>query len=91
MPHRLIHTLEIEWQDLLPSFSAESTIIEQSFQLILQGYSSPQRYHHNLQHIYQVITTIHPLQNYTHNLAAVKLAAWLHDVVFDTRVQDNEE
>ena len=63
----------------------------QSFQLIVQAYSSPERYHHNLQHIYQVIATIHRLQNYTHNLAAVKLAAWLHDVVYDTRAKDNEE
>jgi predicted metal-dependent HD superfamily phosphohydrolase len=80
-----------EWQNLLKSFPVELPVVEKIFQLLVKAYCSPERHYHNLEHIYDVLTTIHRLQEYTQNLAAVKLAAWFHDVVYDTMAKDNEE
>ncbi len=53
--------------------------------------SSARRYYHTLKHIDHVLSTIQILQGYTNNIATVQLAAWFHDVVYDTKAQDNEE
>jgi predicted metal-dependent HD superfamily phosphohydrolase len=58
---------------------------------LVAAYSTPGRYYHTLKHLDGVLSTIEILQGYTNNLAAVQLAAWFHDVVYDTEAQDNEE
>lgn len=59
--------------------------------MLVAAYSTPSRYYHTLKHIDRVLSTIQILQGYTNNLAAVQLAAWFHDVVYDTEAKDNEE
>ncbi len=87
----LADILFIEWQYLLQSFYVEAVAIEKTFQLLVRSYSCPGRLYHNLDHIYQVLSTINALEKYTHNLTAVKLAAWFHDVIYDTKSRNNEE
>lgn len=89
--NNLADILFIEWQHLLQAFSVEVVAIEKTFQLLVSSYACPERLYHNLDHIYQVLSTINGLQKYTHNLAAVKLAAWFHDVIYDTKSKNNEE
>jgi predicted metal-dependent HD superfamily phosphohydrolase len=83
--------LFLQWQETLQNFNVDSKLIQSSFLLISQAYNSPQRYYHNLKHISQVLATITQLESYAANLPAVKFAAWLHDVVYDTQLSDNEE
>ncbi|MDJ0799558.1 MAG: hypothetical protein QNJ51_22540 [Calothrix sp. MO_167.B12] len=87
----LTDILFIEWQHLLQPFSVKAVVIQETFQLLVTAYSSPERQYHTLSHIHHVLTTINSLQKYTQNLSVVKLAAWFHDVVYDTRARDNEE
>jgi predicted metal-dependent HD superfamily phosphohydrolase len=83
--------LFLQWQKILQNFKIDSKLIQSSFSLVTQAYNSPQRYYHNLKHISQVLATITQLESYAVNLPAVKFAAWLHDVVYDTQSSDNEE
>ena len=46
---------------------------------------------HNLDHIAAVLALIDRLRDQAYNLPAVQLAAWFHDVVYDTQAADNEE
>ncbi|AFZ02334.1 hypothetical protein [Calothrix sp. PCC 6303] len=83
--------LFLKWQETLQDFKIDSKLIQSSFLAITQAYDSPQRYYHNLEHICQMLGTIAQLQGYAINFPAVQLAAWLHDVIYDTQGSDNEE
>ncbi|MCC5665770.1 hypothetical protein LC653_18040 [Nostoc sp. CHAB 5784] len=79
------------WQHTLQSFGVDQVMAEKAFSDLVTAYSTPDRYYHTLKHIAHVLSTIQILQGYTNNLAAVQLAAWFHDVVYDTQAQDNEQ
>jgi len=84
-------TLFCQWQNTLQFFEVDTLAAEKTFLKLVAAYSSPHRHYHTLQHIDHVLNTLETLQVYTQNLAAVQLAAWFHDVVYDTQAQDNEE
>ncbi|MGV0107760.1 HD domain-containing protein [Nostoc sp. DSM 114160] len=79
------------WQQTLQPFGVDQVAAEKAFNLLVEAYSTPGRYYHTLKHIDRVLSTIEILQGYANNLAAVQLAAWFHDVVYDTEAKDNEE
>lgn len=80
-----------KWQHTLQSFGVGQVAAEKAFNRLVAAYSTPGRYYHTLKHVDCVLNTIHILQGYTNNLATVQLAAWFHDVVYDTEAQDNEQ
>lgn len=79
------------WQQTLQVFGVEQVASEQAFGDLVTAYSTGDRHYHTLKHINHVLDTIDTLQAYAQNLAAVQLAAWLHDVIYNTQAQDNEE
>ncbi|MCC5630375.1 hypothetical protein [Nostoc sphaeroides] len=87
----LTHILFSNWQHTLQPFGVDQVAAEKAFNPLVAAYSTPGRYYHTLKHIDRVFSTIQILQGYTTNLAAVQLAAWFHDVVYDTQAQDNEQ
>ncbi|MDF5708133.1 MAG: hypothetical protein PUP90_10745 [Nostoc sp. S4] len=87
----LTHILFSKWQRTLEPFGVDQIAADKAFNRLVAAYSSSDRYYHTLKHIHHVLTTIEILHGYTNNLAAVLLAGWFHDVVYDTKAQDNEE
>ncbi|MEH2022409.1 HD domain-containing protein [Nostoc sp.] len=87
----LTHILFSNWQHTLQPFGVDHVAAEKAFDTLVAAYSTPGRYYHTLKHIDHILSTIQILQGYTNNLAAVQLAAWFHDVVYDTQAQDNEK
>ncbi len=47
-------------------------------------------YYHNLKHIESVLETTTQLSPHAQDLHAVRLAVWLHDVIFDSTARKNE-
>jgi predicted metal-dependent HD superfamily phosphohydrolase len=88
---KLMYFLFLHWQLTLKPFSVETIAAKEAFTNLVTAYSRPNRHYHTLKHIYQVVNTIDTLQVYTEDLASVKLAAWFHDIVYNTQSQDNEE
>jgi predicted metal-dependent HD superfamily phosphohydrolase len=80
-----------KWQNTLQPFGVDQMAMRTAFTQLVEIYSIPNRHYHNLTHINHVLDIIQTLENYTENLTAVKLAAWFHDVVYDTQAKDNEE
>jgi predicted metal-dependent HD superfamily phosphohydrolase len=80
-----------KWQTLLTSFEVEPNIAYTTFNQIVTAYSSQNRHYHTLEHIDYVLNTIESLQDKIQDLEAVRLAAWFHDLVYDTQKNDNEE
>ena len=79
------------WWRLLQNFDINQTAAEKSFTQIVAAYSNPNRYYHNLKHIDHILEVIQTLKYQTQDLKTVEFAAWFHDIVYDTKVQDNEE
>jgi predicted metal-dependent HD superfamily phosphohydrolase len=87
----MISALFLHWQSTFHPFTIDKVAANKAFADLVAAYSSPNRYYHNLKHIHHVISTIDTLQVYTQDLPSVKLAAWFHDIIYDTQSQDNEE
>ncbi|MGB3636904.1 MAG: hypothetical protein WBA39_04840 [Rivularia sp. (in: cyanobacteria)] len=81
------------WHELLQTFDINQAAIEKTFTQIAEAYSTPNRYYHNLEHIHHVLEVIQTLESQNEDLETktVQLAAWFHDIVYDSKAKDNEE
>jgi len=82
--------LEDRWKKLWQKLPVD--IVPQAvFEKLIQAYSSTGRFYHNLTHLNHCFSIF----DQTRFLAAypeeVELAIWFHDVVYDTRRDDNEQ
>jgi predicted metal-dependent HD superfamily phosphohydrolase len=78
--------LRNKWRHLLKSFKVDEKIINQTWSELVTAYSSEGRYYHNLKHIQEVLQIVDKLDE-----SSLKLAAWFHDIIYDTQRHDNEE
>jgi predicted metal-dependent HD superfamily phosphohydrolase len=87
----LLDDLWVQWQGSLQSFALPPNAMQTSFQQIVASYSSSGCYYHTLEHVHHVLKTIQALKQVEFQPDVVQLAAWLHDVVYDSRANDNEQ
>ncbi|MBD2293410.1 hypothetical protein H6G06_07890 [Anabaena sphaerica FACHB-251] len=78
-------------QHTVQLFNVDPITSNKAFIYLVSVYSEPSRYYHTLQHIHSVLTTIDTLKTSVQDLPSVQLAAWFHDIVYDTHASDNEE
>jgi predicted metal-dependent HD superfamily phosphohydrolase len=83
--------LRPDWHDLLQAWAVDAPQVDQAFEDICRHYAEPGRFYHTLDHIANVLATVSSLASHARNLNPVKLAAWLHDVIYNPRASDNEE
>jgi hypothetical protein len=79
------------WKNLLQGWAAARTLIDPTFEDVHKHYAEPGRFYHTLDHVMDVLATVESLASHARHLNVVKLAAWLHDVIYDSRLPDNEE
>lgn len=80
------------WRDLTAALGTEEHAAQAVFGDLYRRYSEPGRFYHTLTHIAQVLGEIErgaPTVGAT-DLLNLRLAAWFHDVVYDSRAGDNE-
>lgn len=73
---------------LLDKASDESAAIHAR---LIASYSEPQRYYHTLVHIEHCLSLFDKISHKLQNAAAVELAIWFHDVVYQPDAIDNEQ
>jgi len=73
------------WLDLLSRYGAPPEAAGRAFAELARRYSEPHRHYHTLDHI-AALWDLLPGAG-----AALALAVYLHDAVYDTRAADNEE
>lgn len=78
------------WNALLRA-AGSSRPAPEWYDRLKNAYSEPQRYYHNLQHIAECLAEFDEANNLTKEPAAVELALWFHDAVYDPRAGNNEE
>jgi predicted metal-dependent HD superfamily phosphohydrolase len=83
--------LRRKWHDLLSAWAVTPSLADETFEDIHQHYAGPGRFYHTFDHIGAMLETVESLGGDTRNLNAVKLATWLHDVIYDSKASDNEE
>src|SRR5579864_1986252 len=87
----MIEALRQQWHDLLQVWAVDPHLASQTFDEICEHYAEPARHYHTLVHIQEVLRHVENLSHYARNPAVVKLAAWLHDIIYDSKASDNEE
>jgi predicted metal-dependent HD superfamily phosphohydrolase len=87
----MTETLSRKWHDLLGAWAVDSIVADQAFDNVCEHYSRLGRFYHTLTHIECVLETVETLGSFAPHQNAVKLAAWLHDVIYNSRASDNEE
>ncbi len=83
--------LRRKWHELLSAWAVEPSLADRTFEDVRSHYAGPGRFYHTLSHVQTVLQAVESLGSDARNPNAVKLAAWLHDVVYDSRASDNEE
>jgi predicted metal-dependent HD superfamily phosphohydrolase len=61
------------------------------YEKLKQAYAEPQRHYHNQQHISECLAEFDGAKHLSQQPAAVELALWFHDAVYDPKAADNEE
>jgi len=85
-----IELLRNRWHALTAKHSDDESAREAGFRSIVQHYSEPKRAYHNLSHI-KALIALHDELKSEGDPDAISFAIWYHDVIYDTRRQDNEE
>lgn len=79
------------WQQTMQSCSVNQIAANKIFNEIITAYSTPERYYHTVEHILHILITIDDLKPYVKDLEAVQIAAWFHDIIYNTQAKENEE
>jgi predicted metal-dependent HD superfamily phosphohydrolase len=61
------------------------------YERLTATYGQPQRHYHNQRHIAECLAEFDQARHLARQPAAVELALWFHDVVYDPKAHDNEE
>jgi predicted metal-dependent HD superfamily phosphohydrolase len=75
------------WAEL----AGDSPVSRTEWAAVVAAWSEPHRRYHDLHHLAAVLGTVAGLDAAAADPAAVRLAAWYHDVVYDPTRQDNEQ
>ena len=87
-----LNRIERRWRQFYArvSIGADFKVVcDRVFNRLVDAYTQPERYYHNLNHIDGVLTTLDRF-NDLQNPRSVYLAAWFHDFVYDPKAVDNE-
>lgn len=84
-------TLRERWMRLLSGLGCPGHAGETIFTDLQTRYSASQRHYHTLDHIFAVLETVRELGATEKDTPALLLAAWFHDVIYDSQASDNEE
>jgi predicted metal-dependent HD superfamily phosphohydrolase len=83
--------LESQWHELLAPFNIPLPLRQAALDGLFAAYSVPTRFYHNLDHIAEVLRAISELISEAKMPVSIRLAAWYHDCVYDSKDEDNEE
>src|SRR6059036_2291770 len=61
------------------------------YERLTTAYAEPHRHYHNQQHIAECLAEFDQARHLAGQPAAVELALWFHDAVYDSKAGDNEE
>ncbi len=88
-PERL-EAMQKEWVRLMGQFQVEPAKAYPVFDELVAAHSAPERHYHNLEHLAEMFRVAGRLANQANDPAALFLAIWFHDAIYDPKAKDNE-
>jgi len=82
--------LKSQWDSLASYYPSDKTIKEDVFQVLQEQYSEKNRFYHNFSHVQALLKLFESFENKTQDPHAVKFSIWFHDVIYDSKRNDNE-
>ncbi|MFZ6658692.1 hypothetical protein [Undibacterium sp. TJN19] len=82
--------LQQQWSDLIQELAGSQKQSKEVWAIIERYYSEPHRSYHNLSHIQALLRHAETVKGLVQYYPALALSIWFHDLVYDTRVNDNE-
>jgi predicted metal-dependent HD superfamily phosphohydrolase len=86
-----MQSLEKNWLEILEPYRVAAGPALALFEELSRTYCGLGRYYHTLPHIRHVLQVVDSLGHKIENGTAVRLAAWYHDIIYDSTAKDNEE
>lgn len=83
--------LEAAWDETARAAGVSGAQVNTVFADLCGRYSESHRHYHTLRHVSAMLTTLAPHRGQCKDVAALELAVWFHDAVYDARRGDNEE
>ena len=84
------HNFRNRWKEVWQQLGAHQ-VPQVVFEELIRAYSSADRFYHNLTHIEDCLSMFDQTKFLAAHPEEVELAIWFHDVVYDTRRNDNEQ
>ena len=78
------------WFDTVAAFDPPEQVAGDVFADLASRYADERRHYHTLEHVEEVLDWVDRLDDHARDTAAVRLAAWAHDVVYDPQAAGNE-
>jgi predicted metal-dependent HD superfamily phosphohydrolase len=85
-----LESMRQRWLGLVQNHGNASVDPRRVFDALAAVYSGPERYYHNLEHLAEMFRVADRLAPEIDDPAAVELAIWFHDAIYDPRSKDNE-
>lgn len=80
-----------EWYTYLDKKSFDEKKVSTVINKLTDRYNEDHRYYHNLNHIKNMYDSLSKFKDKIDNNESIFYAAWLHDIIYDTKSSDNEE
>jgi len=83
--------LKGQWDSLVSVYTSDKTIQDDAFQILKQKCSEKGRFYHNLSHVKTLLTLLESLKDKIQDHNVIRFSIWFHDIIYDTKRNDNEE
>jgi len=83
--------LKDQWDNLTSFHPSNEIIKEEIFQILKDKYTETSRAYHNLSHIKTLLNLLESFRSQIQDYDAIRFSIWFHDVIYDTKRNDNEE
>ena len=90
IPPERLASLQASWIQLLAHFGASPADAYPVFHRLVSAHSESHRHYHTLEHLSEMFKVAAKLVDGAADPAAIQLAIWFHDAVYDPRSTDNE-
>ncbi|WP_353103233.1 hypothetical protein [Myroides odoratus] len=84
-------SLQLEFQHIVGQYSTDHNLIQSYWLEIKKQYETAGRYYHNLTHLKNILGELNEIRTEINDWEAILFSVFYHDIIYDSRAQDNEE